>query len=174
MCNGLLNLIPFALETTTDIWHRYIPKPNPKVFRITKTNHNILQGVADPDERLDEDRQNQMTEWATYNARRYWLNEGGPLAKGGADVVVIDDPQMPSLIPLIKEQRPEVKIIYRSHIEVRSDLIGLEGSPQAEVWKYLWDRIKLADVFISHPVDKFVPSQVPTPMVGLMPACTDW
>lgn len=153
---------------------RYIPKPNPKVFRITKTNHNILQGVSDPSERLDEDRQNQMTDWVSYNARRYWLVEGGPLAEGGADVVIIDDPQMPGLIPLIREERPGVKIIYRSHIEIRSDLIGEEGSPQAEVWKYLWDRIKLADVFISHPVDKFVPSEVPTPMVGLMPACTDW
>lgn len=115
-----------------------------------------------------------MTEWVTYNAKRYWLYEGGPLAKGGADVVIIDDPQMPGLIPLIKDQRPEVKIIYRSHIEIRSDLIGKKGSPQAEVWEYLWDKIKLCDVFISHPVDKFVPVQVPTPMVGLMPACTDW
>lgn len=115
-----------------------------------------------------------MTDWVIYNSKRYWLCEGGPLAKGGADVVVIDDPQMPGLIPLIKEQRPEVKIIYRSHIEIRSDLISIKGSPQEEVWKYLWDRIQPADVFISHPVDKFVPTQVPTAMVGLMPACTDW
>lgn len=115
-----------------------------------------------------------MTEWVIYNARRYWICEGGPLAAGGADVVVIDDPQMPGLIPLIKKYRPEVKIIYRSHIEIRSDLIGIEGSPQEQVWKYLWDSIKLADVFISHPVDTFIPSQVPTAMVGLMPACTDW
>lgn len=152
----------------------YIPKPNPKVFRITKTNHNILQGVADPFERLTEERQQMMNEWISYNANRYWLGEGGPLAKGGVDVVIIDDPQMPGLIPLIKEHRPEVKVIYRSHIELRSDLIGVEGSPQAEVWKFLWDRIKFADVFISHPVDKFVPAEVPMSMVGMMPACTDW
>lgn len=144
------------------------------MFRITKTNHNILQGVADPFERLTKERQEMMDEWISYNANRYWLGEGGPLAKGGADVVIIDDPQMPGLIPLIKEHRPEVKVIYRSHIELRSDLIGVEGSPQAEVWKFLWDRIKLADVFISHPVDKFVPAQVPMSMVGMMPACTDW
>lgn len=27
---------------------RYVPKPNPQVFRITKDNHNILQGILPP------------------------------------------------------------------------------------------------------------------------------
>lgn len=81
---------------------------------------------------------------------------------------------MPGLIPLIRKTRPEVPIIYRSHIEVRSDLIHIAGSPQSEVWGYLWDRIKLADLFISHPVDKFVPDSVPIETVGLLPAATDW
>jgi alpha,alpha-trehalose phosphorylase (configuration-retaining) len=115
-----------------------------------------------------------MTDWINYNAQRYWLSDGGPLAAGGADVVIIDDPQMPGLIPLIRKTRPDIKIIYRSHIEIRSDLVGKQGSPQEQVWQYLWDRIKQSDIFISHPVDKFVPSDVPSPMVGLMPACTDW
>lgn len=152
----------------------YIPKPSPAVFRITKTNHNILQGVADPSARFDEEKQEKFTQWITYNANRYWLSRGGPLAKGGADIVVIDDPQMPGLIPLIKEARPEVKIIYRSHIEIRSDLVAVPGSPQEEVWNFLWERIKHADVFISHPVDRFVPQDVPYEMVTLMPAATDW
>jgi hypothetical protein len=81
---------------------------------------------------------------------------------------------MPGLIPLIKECRPDVKIIYRSHIEIRSDLISQKGSPQAEVWQFLWDRIKDSDVFISHPVTGFVPVDVPNNMVALMPAATDW
>lgn len=96
------------------------------------------------------------------------------MAEGGADVVVIDDPQMPGLIPLIKQTRPDVKIIYRSHIEIRSDLTTEPGSPQEEVWRFLWERIKLADVFISHPVNGFVPEDVPSNMVVLMPAATDW
>ena len=154
--------------------YRYIPKPSPTVFRITKTNHNILQGVADPSARFTPDKQDKYTEWITYNACRYWLSRGGPLAEGGVDVVVIDDPQMPGLIPLIKATRPEVKIIYRSHIEIRSDLIKQPGSPQEEVWKFLWERIKQADVFISHPVNGFIPPDVPKEMVALMPATTDW
>ena len=44
-----------------------------------------------------------MDQWITYNAERYWLKDGGPLSKTGADVIIIDDPQMPGLIPLIKQ-----------------------------------------------------------------------
>lgn len=152
----------------------YIPSPSPAVFRTTKNNHNILQGVADASLRLTLPQQEQFTQWIEYNAKRYWLSEGGPLAAGGADVIFIDDPQMPGLIPLIRKARPEVPIIYRSHIEVRSDLIHINGSPQSEVWGYLWDRIQHADLFISHPVDKFVPDTVPIETVGLLPAATDW
>lgn len=152
----------------------YVPKPSPAVFRHTKNNHNILQGVADPNLRPTKQATDQFTEWITYNAERYWLSEGGPLAEGGVDVAFIDDPQMPGLIPLIKKARPNLPIVYRSHIEIRSDLVHVAGSPQAEVWQYLWDRIQLADLFISHPVAKFVPSDVPVETLCLLPAATDW
>jgi len=56
---------------------------------------------------------------------------------------------MPGLIPLIKKFRPDLPIVYRSHIEIRSDLVHIKGSPQEEVWKYLWNNIQLADLFIS-------------------------
>ena len=153
---------------------RYVPKPNPRVFRITKTNHNILQGVAAPNVRLTPQKMVQIDEWILSNAERSWLTPGGPLAEGGADVVVIDDPQMPGLIPLIRRARPKIPIIYRSHIEIRSDLVAQKGSPQEEVWNYLWEKIKHADVFVSHPMESFVPPNVPLEMVALMPACTDW
>lgn len=57
---------------------------------------------------------------------------------------------MPGLIPLIKKVRPELPIVYRSHIEIRSDLVHKPGSPQEEVWKYLWNNIQHADLFISN------------------------
>lgn len=66
----------------------------------------------------------------------------------GSDIFSTDDPQMPGLIPLIKKLRPELPIVYRSHIEIRSDLVHVAGSPQEEVWKYLWNNIQLADLFI--------------------------
>ncbi|EKM83027.1 hypothetical protein AGABI1DRAFT_111552 [Agaricus bisporus var. burnettii JB137-S8] len=151
----------------------YVPNPSPAVFRTTKNNHNILQGVAAPDLRLTEEARDAFDAWILKNGLR-WTAEGGPLARGGVDVAFIDDPQMPGLIPLIKKIRPELPIVYRSHIEIRSDLVHVPGSPQEEVWKYLWKNIQLADLFISHPVSKFVPQDVPLEKVALLGAATDW
>ncbi|KAJ6547418.1 glycosyltransferase family 4 protein [Mycena capillaripes] len=151
----------------------YVPNPSPTVFRTTKNNHNILQGVAPPDLRLTQENKDRFDEWILKNGLR-WTAEGGPLAKGGVDIAFIDDPQMPGLIPLIRKLRPELPIIYRSHIEIRSDLVHVPGSPQEEVWKYLWNNIQLADLFISHPVSKFVPSDVPIDKLALLGAATDW
>ena len=77
------------------------------------------------------------------------------------------------MIPLIKQKRPDLPIVYRSHIEIRSDLTSIKGSPQEEVWQYLWNNIQLADLFISHPVSKFVPKGVPMEKVALLGATTD-
>ncbi|KAI9830451.1 MAG: hypothetical protein M1819_005703 [Sarea resinae] len=155
----------------------YVPKPRPQVFRITKTNHNILQGVADPAARMSESEADQLSDWIQTNAERYWLSEGGPLgprSEGGADVIIIDDPQMPGLVPLAKKADPDRPVIFRSHIQIRSDLVAQKGSAASEVWNYLWDRAQQADVFISHPVREFVPHNVEDAKVGYMPATTDW
>lgn len=49
-----------------------------------------------------------------------------------------------------------------------------EGSPQADVWQFLWNNIQHADMFISHPIPSFVPHNVPSAKVSYMPAATDW
>jgi hypothetical protein len=118
-----------------------------------------------------------MTQWANQNAEHYWLRDGGPLSarsEGGADVIIIDDPQMPALVSLSKNEDPGRPVIFRSHIQIRSDLVADANSPAFGVWNYMWDYIKHADVFISHPVNSFVPTNVPTRTVGYMPATTDW
>jgi len=89
-------------------------------------------------------------------------------------IAQIDDPQMPSLIPLAKEASPKRPVLYRSHIEIRSDLAAQEGSPQADVWQFLWNNIQHADMFISHPMPSFVPKNVPRSEVAYLPATTDW
>jgi hypothetical protein len=86
----------------------------------------------------------------------------------------MDDPQMPALIPISKDQAPNRPVVFRSHIQIRSDLTSQPDTPQAEVWAYLWNNIKLADLFISHPVKCFVPANVPPDITGYMPATTDW
>lgn len=161
----------------TFVRQRYVPKPRPGVFRITKTNHNILQGVAAPEERFKPEYRQIVDDWIKENADRFWLSPKGPLtppSEGGADIVIVDDPQMPPLIPLAKKSAPDRPVIFRSHIQIRSDLAEKPGTPQNECWTWLWDHIKYADLFISHPVEAFVPATVPKEMVGYMPATTDW
>ena len=81
---------------------------------------------------------------------------------------------MPGLIPLIKKLTPDRPVLYRSHIQIRSDLVAKEGSPQADIWDFLWSNIKGCDMFISHPIPKFVPHTVPREKVVYLPATTDW
>ncbi|KAG0641046.1 hypothetical protein HOY80DRAFT_999657 [Tuber brumale] len=58
-------------------------------------------------------RKQDLDERMGNDAERKWLSPGGPLAPGGVlvDVVIIDDPQMLALVPLIKMARPEVEMI---------------------------------------------------------------
>ncbi|KAI5457445.1 family 4 glycosyltransferase [Mariannaea sp. PMI_226] len=155
----------------------YVPKPRPGVFRITKNVHNILQGVSHPDQRISTEEKAAISDWIEDNANRYWLSEGGPLRppeEGGADIIIIDDPQMPGLIPMAKKMMPNRPVLYRSHIQMRSDLIAIEGSPQNDIWSFLWSKIQGSDMFISHPIPKFVPHTVPREKVVYLPATTDW
>ncbi|OLN81345.1 Trehalose phosphorylase [Colletotrichum chlorophyti] len=169
-------LVRFARLIGVDLtW--YVPKPRPGVFRVTKNIHNILQGVSHPDQRVSAEEKQSIIDWITDNANRYWLSEGGPLRppeEGGADVVMIDDPQMPGLIPLIKKITPDRPVLYRSHIQIRSDLTAKAGSPQEDIWSFLWSNIQHADMFISHPIPVFVPHTVPREKVVYLPATTDW
>jgi alpha,alpha-trehalose phosphorylase (configuration-retaining) len=81
---------------------------------------------------------------------------------------------MPGLIPMIKRLTPNRPVLYRSHIQIRSDLTGKAGSPQEDIWDFLWSNIKGADMFISHPIPIFVPHTVPREKVVYFPATTDW
>lgn len=73
---------------------------------------------------------------------------------------VVDDPQLTALIPIARRCNPRAKIVFRSHIEIRSDLIAQEHEQIRTTWDYLWKFIKQADVFVAHPVEYFVPQMV--------------
>lgn len=81
---------------------------------------------------------------------------------------------MPGLIPLSKKLSPDRPVLYRSHIQIRSDLVAQADSPQEDAWKFLWNDIRHADMFISHPIPQFVPENVPRDKVVYLPATTDW
>lgn len=78
------------------------------------------------------------------------------------------------MIPFVKRATPNRPVIYRSHIQIRSDLAAKAGSPQEDIWHFLWNDIQHADMFISHPIPEFVPLNVPREKVAYMPATTDW
>lgn len=115
--------------------------------------------------------------WGMDNAQRLWVQEGYPLAprsKGGADLVVVDDPQMPVLISIAKRLDPDRPVIFRSHIQIRSDLIQDQDSEAHAVWAWIWSHVEKANMFVAHPISKFVPAEVPKDKVAYMPATTDW
>lgn len=176
----MVSLPPYIISTKpspTLTNHRYVPRPKPEIFRITKNNHNILQGVDTTGARLDADSITKLDNWCSENADRYWTKRNRPLAprsEGGADVIVIDDPQMPMLVDIAKKLDPERPVIFRSHIQVRADLADDSNTPTSKVWNWVWNHVKQCDLFISHPVRAFVPANVRPEKVGYMPATTDW
>jgi hypothetical protein len=90
-----------------------------------------------------------------------------------AKVLVCDDPQTCGLIPEILKINKDAKIIFRSHIQLDAESCTKTGTPQNETWKFLHQFIKLAHVFVSHPVKGMVPSNIPEKQTYFMPATTD-
>jgi alpha,alpha-trehalose phosphorylase (configuration-retaining) len=153
-----------------------VPKPKPSVFQTTKMLHNILQGANEDGDSIGENDYQAITDWISENAGRYWFSDQGPLCslgKGGVDIVVVDDPQMAELVAMSKDVAPNRPVFYRSHIQIRSDLVSRGDSPQAQAWSVLWKRIKGCDKFLSHPVDSFVPDDVPKEKIIYFPGTSD-
>ncbi|KAI9502868.1 hypothetical protein BX070DRAFT_153841 [Coemansia spiralis] len=152
----------------------FVAKPNPDVFVITKRKfHNVFQGVTQDEQyRLKQEDKDLWVEWCEQNFDNYWGSGKGVVE--AADVIIMDDPQVSAIIPRIRKLNPSTRIIYRSHIEIRSDLASIPGSMQYDLWDFLWGGyISQTDMFISHPVAGFIPPRVPHAKVGLMPAATD-
>ncbi|HZR39336.1 MAG TPA: glycosyltransferase [Ktedonobacteraceae bacterium] len=148
--------------------HWYILIPQKDVFDITKTKfHNVLQAVASKDAELTAEEKALYEAWSKENAAA--LED----VFKQADVIVIDDPQPAGMIPYIKQANPDAKIIYRSHIQVVASLASQPGTPQHTTWSFLWDKIRLADYFVSHPMKMFIPDCVPAEKIFYMPATTD-
>ena len=146
-------------------WH--IMSSDRKVFEITKDKfHNVLQGVSKGPELTKADIA-VYERWIAKNAETF----RDVLVRPG--IFVIDDPQPAGLIPYIKKANKSTTIIYRSHIELRSDLVEIEGSKESVTWNYLKKFINLADIFVSHPVPSFVPKDIDKKKVVYMPATTD-
>ncbi|MFH0930045.1 MAG: glycosyltransferase [Candidatus Moraniibacteriota bacterium] len=146
----------------------YVLSSKKEVFEVTKRKfHNVLQNVAPPDTRLLEHDKKILSSWSEKNARKF-----EPIFKR-AKVIVIDDYQPSGMIPRIKKANPKAKIIYRSHIQIEAGLIEEKGTIQSKTWAYLWRNIRLVDIFVSHPIEKFIPPNVPREKTVLMAPSTD-
>ncbi|MDO8488843.1 MAG: glycosyltransferase, partial [Candidatus Omnitrophota bacterium] len=130
----------------------YILAGDDKVFEVTKEKiHNVLQGVSSLE--LAESDKSLLGKWWQDNFNRI---------KGvaqDADVIIIDDYQPSGLIEYIKKINPKAKFIYRSHIQIQSDLIKDPTKPQRNTWKFIWRKeiSSLVDLFVAHPIISFVP-----------------
>lgn len=147
-------------------WH--VMLDDPEIFAITKKKfHNVFQGVADGGTKLEKHEIEAFNAWTEKNFSA--LNN---IFKQ-ADVIVIDDPQPSGLVGLIKKKWPGKPVIYRSHIHLDALLANKKGTPQNITWNFIWENVKSADLFISHPVKNFVPKVVPKEKVVFMGATTD-
>ena len=138
---------------------------------ITKKKfHNVLQGVAEKDVVLEEEEEAYFEAWIKANYEKFWKDTGVLTNR----ILVADDPQVVPLIPRVKKDFPETKIIFRSHIQIQSDLTDDPSTEQAHVWDYLFGFVKHSDMFLAHPVDFFIPKNVKESLPVLyMPPSTD-
>lgn len=125
--------------------------PNP--FLFTKLMHNILQRKSLPDQHITKQGKLVHQQWNKDNAEV--LMAQSPIRT--ADVVMIDDPQPAPLIPYIKSVNPNVKIVWRNHIDTDGNLMADPTTPQGEVASYILDEcgVSEADAAITHPVAAF-------------------
>jgi len=127
-----------------------------------------VSSIAAPCLDLTDDDKALWENWCEQNMEQFWKE---PLKQ--SSLIIIDDPQLCRLIPLIRKLNPGCPVLYRSHIEINSELIE-KLRPRGlsfRVWDYLWSNfISYADAFIAHPIEKFVPRDVPAERVIYMPA----
>lgn len=89
-------------------------------------------------------------------------------------MIVVNDPQMLVLVSIARSLDPDRPVIFRSHIQMRSELMThMDAEPHA-VWAWIWSHVQKANVFVAHPISKCVPAEVPQEKVMYISARADW
>ena len=148
----LNRLIPLSNEIGVNAGWEVISGTN-EFFAVTKTVHNALQGGKVPWTKAME---NIYDRYTRDNFKRF-LSKG----KLYGNIIIIHDPQPAGMIPLIKEEFPEKKIIWRCHIDL--------SSPHHKVWPFIRDYVKYADLAIFH-IPEFIPKDLDIPKVIMPPS----
>lgn len=148
----LNRLIPLSNEIGMNTGWEVIPGTH-EFFAVTKTVHNALQGGKVP---WTKTMENVYKRYTKDNFKRF-LSEG----RFYGDIIIIHDPQPAGMIPLIKEQFPEKKIIWRCHIDL--------SSPHYRVWSFIRNYVRYADLAIFH-IPEFIPKDLDMPKVIMPPS----
>lgn len=146
----------------------YVTIPVASAYNVTKKKfHNILQNVAKGE--ILEDRDIEIYEsWIKINSERLWNKK---IFKN-SDIIVLDDHQTSGFFKYIKKAKPDTKIIFRSHIQIRGEFYPHKKDIK-RTWDYIFSNIKDADLFISHPIKSFVPENVERKKIVYLPPGTD-
>ncbi|KAF3043821.1 hypothetical protein E8E12_010581 [Didymella heteroderae] len=155
----------------------YVPKPKPEVSFITSSIRETLCGDLHPDARSDPEPIWILDQWCKQNSEQFWISKGDPLAprsRGGADLVVVGDVQMASLVRIAKQQDPTRPVVFNCQVQINADLTDQVGTAPFKLWSWLWSHVKDCDIFLHHPVPGGVPRTVTPKKVGYMLATADW
>lgn len=146
----------------------YVTIPVASVYTITKKKfHNVLQNVAKDEELSTEDKK-MYESWIKVNCDRLWSNS----VFRESDIVILDDHQTSGFFKFVKSANPKAKVIYRSHIQIRGELYKIKES-FTKTWNYIFSNIRGVDLFISHPIESFVPLNVDRRKIVYQPPSTD-
>ncbi|KKK21360.1 hypothetical protein ARAM_002646, partial [Aspergillus rambellii] len=154
----------------------YVPRPRPELLHIIRKMQDILQGVGGADEQLTTDEELRILEWVYTTAKRYWLNQGGPLrpiAEGGADVIVIDDGILSPLALISKQEDPTRPVVFENRLHIQEERVLNPASPQYQAWDFLRARLKHVDLLVCQEPREFCPSLMPEKKVGFVTAAVD-
>lgn len=171
----------------------YVTIPVNKIYQITKKKfHNVLQGVhlqefdfqsdeyspktSEEPGFLNEDDKITYEKWINQNSQRNWAET----VFKESDIIVLDDHQTSGFAPVIRSINKKVKIIYRSHIQIRGEIYP-EDTRIKKTWDYistlLFDqthsKFPIIDLFLAHPIKSFVPKNIPKELISYLPPSTD-
>ncbi|OJJ97475.1 hypothetical protein ASPACDRAFT_80366 [Aspergillus aculeatus ATCC 16872] len=155
----------------------YVPKPRPNIFQLIRKMEDLMEGLAGPDVCLDTDDQLQIMEFAFENARRYWVEEHGPLRsrqQGGADVVVIDSAPLLTLAHLAKQHDPHRPVVFENRLHAPPDVLRQQCTlPRAIAWQFVQTKLEHVDTLVTTLPRELAPCIMPEANVGYMSPSID-
>ncbi|PYH85868.1 hypothetical protein BO82DRAFT_326708 [Aspergillus uvarum CBS 121591] len=155
----------------------YVPKPRPNILQLIRKMEDLMEGLEGPEVYLDTDDQLQIMEFAYENARRYWLEENGPLQsrkQGGADVVVIDSAPLLTLAHLAKQHDPYRPVLFENRLHAPPDVLRQHSTlPQAIAWQFVQTKLDHVDTLVTTLPRELAPSVMPEANVGYISPSID-